>query len=104
MTSPHAVELTPLDPGYPSRLRGATEAPASLSAAGGPLEAERVVAIVGSRKATKEAIEFAQSLASTLARNDVVVVSGGALGIDAAAHRGALAVDGRTWAVAPTGY
>jgi DNA processing protein len=102
VTSP--VHLTALDPQYPSRLRGLTDAPASLTTCGGSLEADRVVAIVGSRDATPAASVFARDLASTLARLGVVVVSGGALGIDAAAHRGALAAGGRTWAVAGTGH
>ena len=97
------IELTPLHPAYPSRLRGVDEPPASLFTQGGSLEAERVVAIVGSRKPTPEARAFATKLAGTLARHGVVVASGGALGIDAAAHEGALAVGGRTWVVAPTG-
>jgi DNA processing protein len=102
VTSP--VQLTALDPDYPSRLRGVPDAPASLTAAGGSLEADCVVAIVGSRDATPAAAAFARDLASTLARRGVVIVSGGAVGIDAAAHRGALAAGGRTWAVAPTGH
>ncbi len=102
MTPP--LQLTALDPRYPSRLRGVPDAPASLTTAGGSLEADRVVAIVGSRVATPAAAEFAHDLASTLGRLGVVVVSGGALGIDAAAHRGTLAAGGRTWAVAGTGH
>jgi DNA processing protein len=104
VTSPLPVQLTPLDPGYPSRLRGVPDAPASLTTAGGALEADRVVAIVGSRDAAPDAAAFARDLASTLADLGIVVVSGGALGIDAAAHKGALAAGGRTWAVAPTGH
>jgi DNA processing protein len=103
VTSPDPLHLTPLDARYPSRLRGLTDAPASLTARGGSLEAERVVAIVGSREATDDASKFAEDLACTLGRLGVVVVSGGALGIDGAAHRGALAAGGRTWAVAGTG-
>jgi DNA processing protein len=61
------------------------------------------VAIVGSRKARDDTATFARELAGTLVRLGVVVVSGGALGIDAAAHEGALAAGGRTWAVAGTG-
>jgi DNA processing protein len=98
------VQLTPLDPAYPSRLRGVPEAPASLTTCGGSLEAERVVAIVGSRQATPAAADFARDLAATLADRGIVVVSGGALGIDGAAHRGALSAGGRTWVVAPTGF
>ena len=104
MTSPPPVHLTPLDPRYPSRLRRLADAPASLTTRGGSLEAQRVVAIVGSRKATDDAARFARELAGTLVRLGVVVVSGGALGIDAAAHRGALDAGGRTWAVAGTGH
>jgi DNA processing protein len=99
-----AVEhLTPLDPRYPSRLRGLARAPASLSTRGGSLEADCVVAIVGSRAAVEEALAFAKALAAQLAQAGAVVVSGGALGIDSAAHGGALACGGRTWVVAGTG-
>jgi DNA processing protein len=70
---------------------------------GGPIEASHTVAIVGSRHANADAQAFARELSATLARAGAVVVSGGALGIDAAAHRGALDVGGRTWAVAGTG-
>jgi DNA processing protein len=62
------------------------------------------VAIVGAREATPEAAQFAHDVAAALAAADVVVISGGAIGIDAAAHRGALSVKGRTWAVAGTGH
>ncbi len=101
---PSPLHLTALDPRYPSRLRALPDAPASITTAGGSLEADRVVAIVGSRDATEEASSFAEGLASKLAGRGVVVVSGGALGIDGAAHRGALAAGGRTWVVAGTGH
>ncbi len=97
------VHLTSLDPRYPSRLRGLERAPASLAVRGGPIEAPVVVAIVGSREATPRATWYAGMLADRLASAGAVVCSGGALGIDGAAHRGALAAGGRTWVVAPTG-
>jgi DNA processing protein len=78
--------------------------PASLTTRGGSLEAERVVAIVGSRKCATEAACFAEDLAGKLVQAGAVVASGGAVGIDAAAHRGALAAGGRTWVVAGTGH
>ncbi|HZU84395.1 MAG TPA: DNA-processing protein DprA [Polyangiaceae bacterium] len=101
--TPPLVHLTPLDPDYPSRLRGLPFAPASLTTRGGSLEADRVVAVIGSRDASRSGVVFARALARALVRVGVVVASGGALGIDAAAHKGALAAGGRTWAVAGTG-
>jgi len=61
------------------------------------------VAIVGSRSALRESSDFAFTLAAQLARANITVVSGGALGIDAAAHEGALSAGGSTWVVCPTG-
>jgi DNA processing protein len=98
------VHATPLDPRYPSRLRFAATPPASITFRGGALEAEHVVAIVGSRDAHGDALDFAARLAGELAQAGVVIASGGAVGIDRAAHEGALAAGGRTWVVAPTGH
>ena len=61
------------------------------------------VAIVGTRRATPYAERVTRELAQTLARAGACVVSGLARGVDAAAHRGALAVDGATCAVLGTG-
>jgi DNA processing protein len=97
------VHLTPLDPAYPARLRTLAQPPSTLSVRGGPLHADRVVAIVGSRAAHPETMELARDLAGRLARAGAVVASGGAVGIDASAHLGALDAGGRTWVVAPTG-
>ncbi len=90
------------DSAYPARLKELASPPAAIWATG-DLRANVVVAIVGSRKATGEGAEFAYQLAFEVAARGGVVVSGGARGIDAAAHRGALAAGGRTWAVAPNG-
>jgi DNA processing protein len=97
------VHLTPLDPAYPSRLRTLAQPPSTLSFRGGSLQADRVVAIVGSRAAHPETMELARDLAGRLAKAGAVVASGGAVGIDASAHLGALDAGGRTWVVAPTG-
>jgi DNA processing protein len=61
--------------------------------------AERAAAIVGTRAATAYGEHVAAELAAGLAERDVAVVSGGAYGIDGAAHRAALAADGLTVAV-----
>jgi DNA processing protein len=63
-----------------------------------------VVAIVGSRECHPQASAFAKQLAGELVRAGAVVASGGAFGIDSAAHEGALAAGGRTWVVAGTGH
>ncbi len=97
------LHLTPLDRLYPSRLRSLARPPASLTVRGGPLEATRAVAIVGSRDASRDAAAFSHDLARSVVQCGAVVVSGGALGIDGAAHRGALDHGGPTWAVAGTG-
>jgi DNA processing protein len=61
--------------------------------------AERAAAVVGTRAATAYGEHVAAELAAGLAERDAAVVSGGAYGIDGAAHRGALAADGFTVAV-----
>ena len=72
----------------------------------GPLRLDRMadaVAVVGSRSATTYGADVAAELGAGLARAGRVVVSGAAFGIDQAAHRGALAVDGPTVAVLACG-
>ncbi|OBS02820.1 MAG: DNA-protecting protein DprA [Mycobacterium sp.] len=61
--------------------------------------AQRAAALVGTRAATAYGEHVTAELAGGLAQHDVAVVSGGAYGIDGAAHRAALAVDGVTVAV-----
>ncbi|WP_394827600.1 DNA-processing protein DprA [Pendulispora albinea] len=92
--------LTPDDPRFPPRLVGLRLPAITLSS---PLGPGLVVAIVGTREPAPEAEQFARELAAECAAAGIVVASGGAVGIDAAAHRGALEAGGRTWAVLPTG-
>lgn len=85
---------------YPLHLRRIHDPPPVLYELGDWLTAERrVVAVVGSRRATPYGAATATRLAQELARAGFVVVSGLARGIDAAAHQGTLAAGGRTVAV-----
>ena len=89
---------------FPRRLASAEpSAWPSLDVVGQLPDASVHVAIVGARAASGGAIELAQDLARCLAEAGAVVVSGGALGIDGAAHQGALDGGGRTIVVTGTG-
>lgn len=87
--------ITLADEEYPERLRGIPDSPPALFV-NGELPAGPAVAIVGSRKCTVSGIEAARELGRALGERGVCVVSGLALGIDAAAHEGALLGDGLT--------
>ena len=67
------------------------------------LKRERMVAIIGSRKATRTGNSKAYDLGISYAKKGYVVVSGLALGCDASAHRGCMAADGGTIAIVATG-
>lgn len=89
-------------PDYPKALFALPNPPPVLTTSA-PLEPGRAIAIVGSREAVPEALEFAYDLAYQLASAGIIVVSGGAAGVDGAAHRGAMTAGGATWVVSPTG-
>ncbi len=90
--------------GWPPRLSSIPDAPERLRVRGTLGGAgERRVALVGSRQTDAYGRDFAHEIARDLARAGVCVVSGGAEGIDAAAHEGALEAGGRTIAVLGTG-
>jgi DNA processing protein len=97
---PHV--LAPGDTAYPPPLTE-LKSPPTVRVAGRLPSLERAVAIVGTRAADPEALDFAEALAAALAKAGCVVISGGARGVDAAAHRGALGAGGRTVAVLGTG-
>ena len=85
---------------HPARLAGLVDAPPLLAVRGDPAAlAGPFVAIVGARVATRHGCAFAEDLARDLASVGIGVVSGLARGIDAAAHRGALAARGVTVAI-----
>ena len=80
---------------YPERLIGDPEPPAVLFSQGEPALLERpTVTIVGSRRCTRYGADVAFDLGKAAAAHGVTVISGLAIGIDAAAHAGALAADG----------
>ena len=92
-------------PGYPPGLVGLPDPPAVLHTAGDPvLLAGDGAAIVGARDASPYGLEIARGLGRGLAAAGVTVVSGMAMGVDAAAHQGALELpSGTTLAVLATG-
>jgi len=84
--------MLPGGPGFPTGLRSDPDPPAVLFARGDPSVLDgRRVAIVGTRRCTRYGRDVAYDLGRDLASNGVRVVSGLALGVDGAAHRGALA-------------
>jgi len=83
---------------YPDLLRQIHDPPALLYLRG-KLPEKECFAVVGSRRATAAGLQLTRAIAASLAEHDICIVSGLARGVDSAAHRGALAVDGATVAV-----
>ena len=88
---------------YPKLLKETQGHPQHLFLRGIIPDSPLFVSIVGTRKATYEGKELAKTIASRLAEKNIVIVSGLALGIDAAAHEGALSAKGKTIAVLANG-
>ena len=89
---------------FPEKLRRIPDPPAALFIRGKDVDPDRpAVAMVGARKATDYGRSFAERLAAELAETGITVVSGLALGIDGASHRGALNGGGLTIAVTGCG-
>jgi DNA processing protein len=96
--------LTLADADYPQSLLGSDDPPVLLYAKGRVELLNRpALAIVGSRNATAQGLRDAEAFAKALGESGLCIVSGLALGIDAAAHRGALASAAGTVAVIGTG-
>jgi DNA processing protein len=99
----HSV-ITLADPRYPKRLLEISDPPMLLYVAGDEkLLASPVLAVVGSRNATPQGLDNAHSFARAFSEVGMTIVSGLALGVDSAAHRGGLRGRGSTVAVLGTG-
>ena len=105
--------LTALSPDFPPALRGivpelwgrgAESAWQTLLSSGSPdARLAPRVTVVGSRAASDEGLRRAHELGAALAAAGAIVLSGGALGIDGAAHQGALSAAGQSWAILGSG-
>ncbi len=94
------------DENYPARLKEIPNPPAVLFADGDlpDMDHAAVIGIVGTRKASEYAVKVTELLSRGIAQSGAVVVSGGALGVDSAAHRGAVMCGGKTVAVLGCGF
>ena len=89
--------LTPEHARYPNAFRAMPDFPCALYVQGDiDFNALPFISIVGARKATYYGLNVATRLAYSLAAGGAAVVSGGALGIDSAAHKGAVLAGGKT--------
>jgi DNA processing protein len=97
--------VTPVDQEYPEALRDIHDPPLALYVRGRLRPVDRQsIAVVGTRHPTHYGIECAQKLSFGLAKAGLCVLSGLALGVDTAAHEGALRAKGRTMAVIGGGF
>ena len=104
LAEPGHYLVTLHDDAYPGLLREIPDAPSVLYVQGRiELLRAECLAIVGSRNATAQGVRDAEGFARALSRAGYTIVSGLALGIDAAAHRGGLAEAGSSIAVMGTG-
>ncbi len=100
----HPRRLRPSDDAFPERLSRCSPAVDDLWVLGAdPGTLEPMVAVVGSRKASAYGLEMAHGLARQLTAEGFAIISGMALGIDTAAHTGALDAGGATIAVLGSG-
>ncbi|WP_299731495.1 DNA-processing protein DprA [uncultured Endozoicomonas sp.] len=99
----HSI-LTPESVGYPEALKELPDPPVVLYVIGNcSLLREPQLGVVGSRRPTPNGRRVAQEFSEQIARSGLVITSGMAMGIDAAAHQGALSSYGGTVAVLGTG-
>ena len=99
-----SIFLVPTDPNWPQSVNDLAAPPIALVIKGDPALLSRdSLAIVGSRNPTQYGLRIAQDFAAGFVDREWAIISGGAYGIDAAAHKGALIAEGITVAVIATG-
>lgn len=104
LNQPHHHFITPLDSLYPRQLFHIHSPPLGLFVRGDPaFLARHQLAVVGSRRATPSALELTRRISKEVSSFGLVITSGLAVGIDAAAHQGALDAKRPTVAVMGTG-
>ncbi|RZT38408.1 DNA-processing protein DprA [Cupriavidus agavae] len=104
LDAPDHAFVTMADAGYPARLLDLADPPLALYINGNVARLQaHALGIVGARHATAQGVRNAQGFAQAFSRAGLAVVSGLALGIDAAAHAAALEGPGNTVAVVGTG-
>jgi len=104
LAQPDSHFIPRADPRYPPQLLDLPDAPAWLYVKGDPdWLARPMLAVVGSRHATQQGLRDAAAFALALSEAGLTIVSGLALGVDAAAHEGGLAGIGSSVAVVGTG-
>lgn len=93
------------DKNYPKKLLEINNLPAQIYVEGNcKLLNQECFAIVGTRKATQYGIKYAKEFAEKLSKEGICIISGMALGIDTAAHIGAMKELGKTIAVLGSGF
>lgn len=95
----HGRFISNLSEDYPPLLKKIYDPPIGLYVFGDYIPKFKTIAIVGSRRSTLYGLKVAKQIASELAQLGFCIVSGMARGADAAAHEGALLIDGKTVAV-----
>ena len=99
-----AIFLTPEDAAWPEQVNTLKAPPVGLFLKGNPETLNlRSLAIVGTRNPTQYGMRVAQEFAAGFVDREWAIVSGGAYGIDSAAHKGALIAEGTTIAVTASG-
>ena len=96
--------ITLTDPLYPPLLKEIPDPPPFLYVSGSLNGSVKNIAVVGSRHPTAYGISITHKLCADLSSCDITIVSGMAVGIDTAAHQGALAGKGKTMAVLGSGF